>query len=84
MRLLGALSAFIFMVGCLAILVVILCAWAYLLVLTASWSVLAGWGVFALSAIAWVWYQSVLQAPWVAWFQVWRWGDDALFRRMGP
>lgn len=82
MRLLGALSVLIFLSGCLAILLGIIGGWAYLLVLVASRSVILGWVVFCASAACWVWYQSILKAPWVVWALLWRWADDEIYRRM--
>ena len=82
MRILRATSVVLFLLGTFTILVAVFYCWAYLLILVAQESVIVGWIVFFLSAGFWAWQRSVLQAPWAAWFQIWKWADEELERRL--
>ncbi len=82
MNVLRAISAIFFLLGCFAILLAIFVIWAYLLVLVALQSVVMGWIIFLLSVVFWGWQKGALQAPWAVWYQVWRWIDEELDRRL--
>lgn len=73
-----ALSAMIFLLGCLLMLVVAIYLWAFLIIIVAKQSLILGWVFFIGSMLSLAFYRTVIETPWKMWFSVWSWADERI------
>jgi hypothetical protein len=73
-----ALSALLFLSGCLIMIIPAVIVWAWMITLAAKLHVLVGWAVFLGSMYIFWRYEDAIQIPWRLWFRLWRWADDRI------
>ena len=84
-RVLRAISALIFMLGSCALVFAAAGVWLYVLVMA---SVQTHWTAGALMFCVSFWlahrYQDALKAPWLIWYDLWKWADARIMGTSAP